>query len=124
MITASPQIKHFENQNYAANDSAAFIARIRPDTGISKPVYKQLFQRITGMIESGEISDGYSLPSERMLAEALELSRTTVRRCYEELRAQNHVETDGRAGVTIKTAGRPMPKTGQLKEAFQKKYKN
>ncbi|GAB6140142.1 GntR family transcriptional regulator [Methylosoma difficile] len=99
----------------AANDSAAFIARIKPDTGTSEPVYKQLQRRITAMIESGELLDGDSLPSERALADALDLSRTTVRRCYEELRSQNHISTHGRAGVTINAPGRVNPKLGKLK---------
>lgn len=99
----------------AANDSAAFIARIKPDVGIAEPVYKQLLRRITDMIESGELSDGYSLPSERALAEALDLSRTTVRRCYEELRSRNHINTHGRAGVTINAPSRINPKLGKLK---------
>jgi GntR family transcriptional regulator len=67
------------------------------------------------MIESGELVDGYSLPSERALAEALALSRTTVRRCYEELRTQNHINTHGRAGVTVNAPARINPKLGKLK---------
>jgi len=102
-------------QAEAANDSAAFIARIKPDTGAAEPVYKQLLRRITYMIESGELSDGYSLPSERALAEALDLSRTTIRRCYEELRSQNHINTNGRAGVTVNAPARINPKLGKLK---------
>jgi len=100
----------------AANDSSAFIERLRPDSGISEPVYKQLLRRITDMIQSGEISDGFSLPSERALAEALDLSRTTVRRCYEELRAQDQISTHGRAGVTVKAPpSRINPEMGRLK---------
>ena len=99
----------------AANDSASLIARIKPDMGISEPVYKQLLRRITHLIESGELSDGFSLPSERALAEALDLSRTTVRRCYEELRHQNHIHTHGRAGVTVNAPARINPKLGKLK---------
>jgi GntR family transcriptional regulator len=104
-----------ETETAAANDSSAFIERVRPDVGISEPVYKQLLRRITDMIQSGEIADGYSLPSERALAQALDLSRTTVRRCYEELRAQNHVGMHGRAGVKVKAPSRINPELGKLK---------
>ncbi len=104
-----------EAETSAANDSSAFIERVRPNAGISKPVYQQLLRRITDMIRSGEIAHGYSLPSERMLAQALGLSRTTVRRCYEELRAQNHVDTHGRGGVTVKAPATINPKLGKLK---------
>ncbi|WP_202901160.1 GntR family transcriptional regulator [Methylocaldum szegediense] len=50
------------------------------------------------MIQSGEIADGYRLPSERALAEAPNISCTTVRRCYDELRAQNRISTHGVSG--------------------------
>ncbi len=100
----------------AANDSHAFIEKIRPNTGVSEPVYKQLQRRIVDMIQSGELGDGFSLPSERVLAEALDLSRTTVRRCYDELRAQDCIETHGRSGVTVKAPpSRINPEMGKLK---------
>ncbi|WP_445371475.1 GntR family transcriptional regulator [Methylomonas sp. HW2-6] len=103
-------------QPQAANDSTAFIDKIRPDSGVAEPVYKQLLRRIVQLIESGELGDGFSLPSERALAEALALSRTTVRRCYEELRAQDHIDTHGRAGATVKAAPqRIAPEMGRLK---------
>ncbi len=57
----------------AVNDSAAFIQRLKPDAGISEPVYRQLQRQIIQMIQSGELGDGDSLPSERTLAEALRL---------------------------------------------------
>ncbi|WP_083960749.1 GntR family transcriptional regulator [Methylomonas lenta] len=108
--------KAIKTDTLAANDSTAFIEKIRPDSGISEPVYKQLLRSITDMIESGEISNGFSLPSERALAEALDLSRTTIRRCYEELRAQDHINTHGRSGVTVKAPPSGInPEMGRLK---------
>jgi GntR family transcriptional regulator len=67
------------------------------------------------MILSGELADGFSLPSERTLAEALNISRTTVRRCYDDLRAQDRISTHGRAGVRIKSPPCISPKMGKLK---------
>ncbi|OHX35229.1 GntR family transcriptional regulator [Methylomonas sp. LWB] len=99
----------------AANDSAAFIEKIRPNAGVSEPVYKQLQKRIADMIQSGELADGFSLPSERALAEALALSRTTVRRCYEELRAQDRIASHGRSGAKVKAPARINPEMGKLK---------
>lgn len=105
-----------KSSHRAANDSTAFIDKIRPDSGVAEPVYKQLLRRIVQLIESGELGDGDSLPSERALAEALDLSRTTVRRCYEELRAQDHIDTNGRAGATVKAPPRRIaPEMGRLK---------
>lgn len=99
----------------AVNDSAAFILRLKPDAGISEPVYRQLQRQIIQMIQSGELGEGDSLPSERTLAEALNLSRTTVRRCYDELRGQDYISTHGRAGVMVKAPPRINPEIGRLK---------
>lgn len=102
------------NQN-AVNDSRVFIQRLKPDAGIAEPVYRQLQRQIIHMIEAGELGDGDSLPSERALAEALNLSRTTVRRCYDELRERDYISTHGRAGVMIKAPPRINPEIGRLK---------
>lgn len=99
----------------AVNDSAAFIQRLKTDTGTSEPVYRQLQRQIIRMIENGELVDGDSLPSERALADALNLSRTTVRRCYDELRGQDYISTHGRAGVMVKTPPHVNPELGKLK---------
>lgn len=99
----------------AVNDSGAFIGRLKADSGIAEPVYRQLQRQIVQMIQSGELSDGDSLPSERTLAEALNLSRTTIRRCYDELREQDYISTHGRAGVMVKAPPRINPELGKLK---------
>lgn len=99
----------------STTSSDVLIERLTPDRDLSEPVYQQLLRRLTGMIESGEISGGQSLPSERLLAEKLGLSRTTVRRCYEELRALDYVSTHGRAGVAVKSPPRLSPQMGRLK---------
>lgn len=99
----------------AVNDSSAFIQRLKPDASIAEPVYRQLQRQIVHMIRSGELGNGDSLPSERTLAEALNLSRTTVRRCYDELRGQDYISTHGRAGVMVKVPPRINPEIGKLK---------
>lgn len=96
-------------------DTAQLIERIAPDRTLAEPSYLQLLRKLTELIDSGEIGDGDSLPSERTLAEMLNLSRVTVRRTYEELRARNYLETHGRLGVTAKTPPRLTPQLGRLK---------
>jgi GntR family transcriptional regulator len=93
-------------------DLATLLA---PDRSLAEPSYQQLRKKIQALIESGEIADGQSLPSERALAETLNLSRVTVRRAYEELRAADLLETRGRAGVTAKTPPQLTPQLGRLK---------
>jgi GntR family transcriptional regulator len=91
------------------------IERLAPDREVAEPSYLQLAQRLTGLIEAGEILDGQSLPSERTLAEKLQLSRATVRRAYDELRAKDYLATRGRAGVAVRAPPRLSPRLGRLK---------
>jgi Bacterial regulatory proteins, gntR family len=62
------------------------FATINLDKDALEPFWRQLYVQITGLIKSGEISEGVSLPSERDLALAMGISRATVKRCYDELR--------------------------------------
>lgn len=96
-------------------ESHALLARLAPDRTLAEPSYQQLRRKLQSLIESGQIADGQSLPSERALAETLHLSRVTVRRAYEALRAANLLETHGRAGVTAKTPPQLTPQLGRLK---------
>lgn len=91
------------------------LSRLAPDRSLSEPSYLQLKNKIARFIDSGVIQEGCSLPSERALAEALNLSRVTVRRAYDELRASEYLTTHGRAGVTAKAPPRLSPKLGRLK---------
>lgn len=97
------------------SETASLIDRLAPDRDLAEPVYRQLLRRLTQMIEVGEIRGGQSLPSERLLAAKLGLSRTTVRRCYEELRNQDYLSTHGRAGVAVKRPPHVTPQMGRLK---------
>ena len=92
-----------------------FLARILPDRRLAEPSYRQLTNRLRALIDAGDIADGQSLPSERTLAEMLALSRVTVRRAYDELRAQDVLDTHGRAGVVVKSPPRLTPRLGRLK---------
>ena len=94
---------------------AELLDRLAPDRSLAEPSYQQITRKIQALIESGEIADGQSLPSERALAERLHLSRVTVRRAYEALRAADLLETRGRAGVCAKTPPQLTPQLGRLK---------
>jgi GntR family transcriptional regulator len=95
--------------------STGFASSLAPDRSLSEPSYQQLLNKIVAGIESGEIADGQSLPSERALAETLKLSRVTVRRAYDELRAKDYLITRGRAGVAAKAPPQITPQLGKLK---------
>ena len=91
------------------------IEKLRPDRNLAEPVYQQLMRNILSLINSGEIAGNDSLPSERVLAEKLALSRTTVRRCYDELRTAQHLVSKGRAGYVVHDVPNLKPRLGRLK---------
>jgi GntR family transcriptional regulator len=82
----------------------------------SEPYYRQLQRQIKLLIASGNTPGGSNLPSERDMAAALGLSRTTIKRCYDELRASKHLATHGRDGTQVQSAlPRVSPVMGRLK---------
>lgn len=50
-----------------------------------QPIYDQIYEQIKSKIISGELSEGYALPSMRLLAKELRISVITTKRAYEEL---------------------------------------
>ncbi|WP_068278684.1 PLP-dependent aminotransferase family protein [Aldersonia kunmingensis] len=91
----------------------------RPDGGRgARPTYVALAEGIRMLIHDGRIPLGAALPSERDLASALELSRTTVTSCYAMLREEGYLlSRQGARGVvalpsstTPVGVGLPAPK--------------
>ena len=56
------------------------------------PAYRQLIEKITSFIKSGQINPGDKLPPERELAEKLKIARGTIKKAYEELQRDNILE--------------------------------
>ena len=50
-----------------------------------QPIYEQIFVQIKNLILKGDLSEGDSLPSMRVLAKELRISVITTKRAYEEL---------------------------------------
>jgi len=66
---------------------------------------KQITDQLTGLIESGVMSAGDYLPSERDLANTLKVARNVVRGSYENLMKAGQVQSEGRKGRTVRSAG-------------------
>jgi GntR family transcriptional regulator len=79
--------------------SLASLLRLRIDT--AQPMYQQLEAQIRQMIGDGVLAAGTTLPAERVLADALGISRTTVKRCYGALRDQALLSAHGRLGFVV-----------------------
>jgi GntR family transcriptional regulator len=77
------------------------LAFLRVDKALPTPAYLQLKEGLRRAISEGAITPGAALPSERELAEALGLSRMTVRRAFEELVSDNLVEQRQGSGTYV-----------------------
>lgn len=90
--------------------------RLRLEDHISEPYYLQLQRQIKALIQSGELPAGSSMPSERNLADALEVSRATVKRTYDELRsAQLLLSKGSRGGTAVRGTRYVSPVLRELK---------
>ncbi len=77
------------------------VNRKRPES-LTKQITEQLMQ----LIESGAMSVGSYLPSERELANSLKVARNVVRGSYENLMRAGRIQSEGRKGRTVKSGGR------------------
>ncbi|RZS84098.1 GntR family transcriptional regulator [Pigmentiphaga kullae] len=92
------------------------LSRLRLHDTVTTPYYIQLQRQIQALIDGGELRPGHGLPSERVLAQALNLSRTTIKRCYDALRdTQAVASSQGRGGTVVKAAPRVSPAMQRLK---------
>jgi GntR family transcriptional regulator/MocR family aminotransferase len=63
------------------------------DQNASAPLYRQLYERLRGSILSGQLEAGTRLPSTRVLASSLGVSRTTAALAYELLQLEGYIES-------------------------------
>ncbi|NHN34465.1 MocR-like pyridoxine biosynthesis transcription factor PdxR [Paenibacillus agricola] len=73
----------------------------KPDRSSKKPIYQQITDEMDRRIVYGEYPPGSFLPSERKLAEQLEVNRSTIVQAYEELRAKGIVESSAGNGTMV-----------------------
>ncbi len=77
------------------------VSRKRPES-----LTRQITDQLTGLIESGAMTVGSYLPSERELAESLKVARNVVRGSYENLMRAGKIQSEGRKGRTVRAGGR------------------
>lgn len=68
---------------------------------LDSPLYQQLYTHLRLSILTGKLKGGTKLPSTRLLAEELGVSRNTVLNAYEQLMAEGYLETSGGSGTFI-----------------------
>ena len=93
-----------------APDSSIELFRIQP--GTAGALYEQLAQRIAAAITSNKLQPGAALPSERLLSERLQISRTTVRKALDELIECGLVTSHHGSGNFVATPRLEQPLAG------------
>ena len=81
-----------------STDQFADVLPLAPDV----PAYLGLARSIRGMVMDGRLASGSRLPSERLLADRLGLSRTTVTRAYGSLRSSGWAVARQGSGTTVR----------------------
>ena len=71
------------------------------------PIYQQIASEICRNIAGGQLAEGDSLPSIRLLAKELAVSVITTKNAYELLERQGYIETQPGKGsvVSVKSTG-------------------
>ena len=91
---------------------------VRLDRASSEPLYQQLYRQIRAELESGSFDSSASrVPSSRVLATTLGVSRLTVNQAFSKLLAEGYLQTRERSGifvadhlpVTFLKAAKPAP---------------
>jgi len=71
-----------------------------------QPIYRQLRDRVVAMIIEGTLAEGDPLPSVRTVAAEYRLNPLTVLKAYQELAAENLVETRRGRGMFVQPGAR------------------
>ena len=77
--------------------------RIKIDTNLSTPLFKQLMDQIKKAVMDGLLKPDDPLPSIRQLANDLELNHNTVAKAYRLLERDSVIQTKGYRGTSIHT---------------------
>lgn len=87
------------------------------------PLYHQLAQAISSAVERGDLLPGTRLPPERILADKLKLSRTTVVQAYARMREAGTIESRHGSGTWVRRAGKtawPSLQEQEVSSAFRR----
>lgn len=78
------------------------------------PIFRQILTQLQDQILSGRLPEGFRLPPERRLAEALGVNRSTILAAYRELKADALVDAHVGRGTTVLARPQPMPSPGEV----------
>jgi DNA-binding FadR family transcriptional regulator len=91
------------------------VNRKRPES-----LTKQITDQLTGLIESGAMTVGSYLPSERDLAKQVKVARNVVRGSYDALMRAGKIQSEGRKGRTVRAASGKKRTSGKSTKSRKK----
>jgi len=77
------------------------VPEITLDRSKSEPLRHQIYSQLAGDIRRGVLPDGVRLPSSRLLARLLHVSRNTVVEAYEELLENGLIKARANSGIDV-----------------------
>ncbi len=86
---------------------------IKIDKRDKSPFYRQIVDGVVRQIENSKLKPGEKLPSERELAEQLQIARGTVQKAYEELERANIIDASRGQGSFIAVRDAAVPGSRQ-----------
>ena len=81
-----------------------------------QPIYEQIVSQIKALVISGELNEGDTLPSMRLLAKELRISVITTKRAYDELEREGFIVSVTGKGSFVASKNVELIKEQQLKE--------
>ena len=87
---------------------------VRIDRESAVPIYLQISTGVRELILSGKLPEGFRLPPERRLAEALGVNRSTVLAAYRELKADALVDSHVGRGTSVLARTRAAATRGDV----------
>jgi GntR family transcriptional regulator len=87
-----------------------------------QPIYRQLRDRVVAMILDGVLKEGDPLPSVRNVAAEYRVNPLTVLKAYQELVAEQLVETKRGLGMFVKTGARDLLLQGERQKFLTEEW--
>ncbi|MGO8734165.1 MAG: GntR family transcriptional regulator [Terriglobia bacterium] len=86
----------------------------------SKPIYRQIEDKVRALIVAGELGDGEELPSIRTLARDLRVSVLTVKRAYDDLEAEGFLTSVQGKGCYVSVRNKELFREQRMRNVEEK----
>jgi GntR family transcriptional regulator len=87
-----------------------------------RPIYRQLRDRVVAMILEGTLKEGDALPSVRNVATESRINPLTVLKAYDELVAEQLVESRRGRGMFVRDGARELLLSGERKRFLEEDW--